>query len=123
MPGKDFDVEFFAAAYGNGEARIIIAMKQAQRGGFHGRNQNRHSTGGEFVESGRTLLLHVGVRRKILKREHVVRGQTNDPIWIDGSGQVAAGAERKLQSLSRFVVGNNHDDRLLGGTSEQWNVK
>jgi hypothetical protein len=56
------------------------------------------------------------MRRKILKRKHVVRGKANDPVRIDSSGKVATRAEGWLQSFRSLIIRNNHDDHLLGGT-------
>jgi len=60
--GEDFDVDFFAAAQGEGEAGVVIAIEELERSGFGGRDEDGDSAGGEFPESGCALLLDIGVR-------------------------------------------------------------
>ena len=82
-----------------------------------------NGAGGELPQRGGALLLHVGVRRKIFKRKHVVGGKAHDARGIDGAGQLASGLEQRLQRLGGLVVGNDDDDRLLGGPRHERHVE
>ena len=98
-------------------------MKEAQRGGLCGRNQNGDSAGSEFVERGGALLLHVRMGREVLERKHVVRGQADHTLGIDGSGEFAAGAQSRFKSLGGLVVGHYDDNGMLGGAGKQRKVQ
>ena len=86
MASKDLDVEFFASPHGDGEAGVVVAIEKTERGSLCGRDENGHASGGELVESGSALLLHVGMRGEILEWEHIVGRQAHDAAGIDGSG-------------------------------------
>ena len=111
VPGEDFDVDFFAALEIDGERGVVVAVEEAEGGGLDGGDEDGDGAGGQFPEGGGALLLHVGVGRKVFKREHVVGGKADDAVGIDGAGEFAAGAERGLQGLGGLVVGDEHDDR------------
>ena len=99
--GEHFDVDLFAALEGDGEAGVVVAIEEAQGRGFDGRDEDGDGAGGQFPQSGGALLLHVGVRRKIFKREHVVGGKADDAGGIDGAGEFAAGFEEWVRGPRR----------------------
>jgi hypothetical protein len=45
-------------------------------------------------ECGGALLLHVGVGREVLKRQHVVGGQADNSAGIDRTSEFTSSAER-----------------------------
>jgi len=49
--------------------------------------------------------------------------EADDAAGIDSACQVAACAKSEFQSLRRFVVGYDNDDRLLGGAGEEREIK
>jgi hypothetical protein len=122
MAGEDFDVDFFATAHGDGEARVVVTIEETKRGCLGGCDQDGDCSGSEFEESGGALFLHVGVRREVLEWEHIVCGDTDHTIWIDCSGEFTAGAERKFERLGGLVIGHDNDYRLLGGSGEKRDV-
>ena len=107
--GEDFDVDLFAAAQRDGEAGIVIAIEEPERGGLGGRDEDGDGAGGELPQRGGALLLHVGVRRKIFKREDIVGRETDHAAGIDGAGEFATGAEHGLKSFGGLVVGNDDE--------------
>ena len=113
--GEDFDVDLFAALEADGERGVVVAVEEAEGGGFDGGDEDGDGAGGEFPEGGGALLLHVGVRGKVFKREYVVGGKADDAVGIDGAGEFAAGFERGFEGLGGLVVGDDHDDRAAGG--------
>ncbi len=84
--GQDLHVDLFAAPQRDGETGIVVAVEEAEGGGFDGRDENGDRAGGQLPQSGRALLLHVGVRREIFERQHVVGGQADHSAGIDGAG-------------------------------------
>ena len=52
-----------------------------------------------------------------------MRGQPDDLGGIHGAGELAAGPQHRFQFLRGFVVGNENDDRLTGGTCNEWDVE
>ena len=108
MRGEDFDVDFFAALEGDGEAGIVIEIEELESGGLDGSDEDIDGAGGELPQGGGALLLHVGVRREIFKGKHVVGGKADDAGGIDGAGELASGLEERLQRFGGLVVG---DDR------------
>src|ERR1700735_516684 len=63
------------------------------------------------------------MRRKVFKRENIMCGQANNLARIDGAGQLASRLEHRLQCFCGLVVGDNYDDRLLGGPRHQRNIE
>ncbi len=61
--------------------------------------------------------------REVFKGEDVVGGQAHHFRGIDGAGELAAGPEHGFQGFGGLVVGDNHDDRLAGGTSHERNIE
>ena len=116
-------IDLFAAAQGDGEAGVVVAVEELERGGFHRRNDDIDGAGGKFPKRGSALLLHVRVRREIFERKHVVGREAHDARRVDGAGQLAAGLEQRLQGLGRFVVGHDHDDRLARGPRHQRKIQ
>ena len=121
--GEDFDVDFFAALERDGEAGIVIAIEELERGGFDGSDEDVDGAGGELPEGGGALLLHVGVGREILKRKHVVGGKADNACGINRAGKFAAGLEERLEGFGGFVVGDDDDDGLLGGARHEREVE
>ncbi len=93
------------------------------RGRFDGSDEDIDGAGRELPQCRRALLLHVGVRREIFEREHVVGGKAHHARGIDGAGQLASGLEQRLQRLGGLVVGHDHDDRLLGRPRHQRQIE
>ena len=120
--GEHFNVDFFPAAKRYGKTRIVVAIEEAQRCRLDGRNQDGNRAGDKLPQSGRTLLLHVGVRREVFKRENVVRGQAHNLSGIECSGKVASSPQHGLKGFGGLVVRDHHHHRLAGSTSQQWNV-
>jgi hypothetical protein len=65
------------------------------------------------------LLLHVRVRRKIFKGQHIVGRQTKHPLGRDRPSKLAGRADGDLQGISGLIVGNNNHDRDLGGLGKE----
>ncbi len=99
--GEHFDVDLFAAANRNGKASVVIAIEEPERRGLGGGDENGDGAGGQLPQGGGTLLLHVGVGRKILEREHVVRGNADNTRRIDGAGQFTTGAQESAPGPRR----------------------
>ena len=118
-----FDVDLFAALERDGEAGIILQIEELQRRRFDGRDEDIDGAGRELPQRRRALLLHVGVRREIFKRKHIVGGKAHHARRIDCAGQLASGLEQRLQRLGGLVVGHDHDHRLLGGPRHQRQVE
>ena len=123
MAGENFDVDFFAAAKGDGETGVILAIEEAKRGCFNGCDEDVDGAGGEFPQGCGTLLLHVGMGREILEREHVVGGQADDTRGIDGAGELASGFQHGFERFGGLVVSDDEDDRLAGGARHEGNVE
>ncbi len=123
VPGEDFDVDFFAAAEIDGQRGVIVAVEEAEGGGLNGSDEDGDGAGGEFPQRGGALLLDVGVGREVFKREHVVGGKADHARRIDGAGEFAAGAEHGLQGLGNLVVGDQHDDGVLGGPGHEGKIE
>ena len=123
MTGEDFDIHLFAALQRDGQARIVVAVEESQRRRFDRGDKNRDRAGGQLPQCGCTLLLHIGMRRKVFKRKDVVGGQTHNSRGVNGSCQLAAGLEQWLQCLGRLVVGDHNNHRLAGGPRHQRDVK
>ncbi len=123
MRGEDFDIHLFAAAQRDGEAGIILAIEELEGRGLGWGNQDRDGPGGELEQSCGALLLHIGVRRKIFKREDIVRRETDHPAGIDGASEFATGAENGLKSFGCLVVGNDQNDRLASGAGQERQVE
>ncbi len=115
VAGEDFDVDFFAALEVDGERGVVVAVEEAQGRGLDGRDEDGDGAGGQFPEGGGALFLHVGVRGKVFKREHVVGRETDHAVGIDGAGKFAAGSECGFEGLGGLVVGDDQDDRAAGG--------
>ena len=123
MRGQHFNVDLFAALEGDGEAGVVIQVEKLHGCGFDGGDENVDGAGGEFPQRRCALLLHVRVRRKIFEGKHVVSGKTDHARGIDGSRELASGFEERLEGLGGLVVGNDHDDRLLGGARHQRKIQ
>ena len=121
--GEDFDVDLFAALERDGEAGVVVEIEELQRGGLDGGDEDVDGAGGELPQGGGALLLHVGVRRKIFKGKHVVGGKAHDAGGIDGAGELASGLEQRLERFGGLVVGDDDDDRLLGGPRHQRQIE
>ena len=68
-------------------------------------------------------LLNLGVRRKILKRQHIVRWEAEDRFRGDCAGQFAGGEYGRVQSFRRFVVGDQDQAGSIGSTDKEWKVE
>ena len=123
MLDEHLDVDFFAAAQVQGEAGVVVAIEEAHACGLDRRDEDGDGAGGELPQGGGALLLHIGVRREIFERKHIVRGQAHDAVGIEGAGEFAAGAQRGLERFGGLVVGDEHDDRLLGRPGQEGKVK
>ena len=123
MRGERLDVDLFAALERDRQAGVVLEIEELQRRRFDRRDQDIDGPGRELPQRRRALLLHVGVRREIFKRKHIVGGKTHHARRIDGAGQLASGLEQRLQRLGGLVVGHDHDDRLLGGPRHQRQVE
>ena len=113
VAGEHFDVDFFAAPQGDGQAGVVLAVEELERRRLDGRNEDVDSAGGELPQRRSALLLHVRMRREIFKGKHIVGRQTNHARRIDRAGQFAAGLEHRLQRFGGLVVGHDHDDGCL----------
>ncbi len=123
VSGEHLDVHLFAALQRHRQPGVVVAVKQLQRRRLHRRNQNRHRSGRQLPQSRRPLLLHIRMRRKIFKREHIVGRQPHQRRRVHRAGQLAPGAQHRLQRLGGLVVGHHHDHRLLGSARHQRKVK
>ena len=121
--GQRLNVDLFAALERHRQARIILEIEELQRRRFHRRDQNIDGPGRQLPQRRRALLLHVGVRRKIFKRKHIVGGKAHHARRIDGARQLASRLEQRFQRLGSLVVGHHHDHRLLGGPRHQRQVE
>ena len=72
VPREHFDVDLFAAFERDRQAGVVIAIKELEGGSFDRRNEDGDGAGGKLPQSRGTLLLHVGMRREVLKGKHVV---------------------------------------------------
>ena len=79
---QHLDVHLFAALERYRQARVILAVEELQRRRLHRRNQDVHPARRQLPQRRRALLLHVGVRREIFKRKHIVRRQAHHPRRI-----------------------------------------
>jgi len=113
----------FAALEIDGQRRVVVAIEEAKGRGFDRRDEDGDRAGGEFPQRCGALLLHIGVGRKILKREHVVGGKANHASGIDGARKFAASPQGALEGLRRLVIGNQYDDRLTGRAGHKRNVE
>ena len=59
MGGEDFDVDLLTATKGDGQAGIVIAIKEPERSRLDGRDQNVDGSGCEFPQSLGALLLYI----------------------------------------------------------------
>ena len=114
---------FLAALERDGEAGVVLEVEELERRGFDGGDENVDSAGGKLPQCGGALLLHVGVRRKIFKRKHVVGGKADDAGRIDGASQLASGLEEWFQRFGGLVVGDDDDDGLPGGARHQGKIE
>ena len=102
---------------------VVVAIEEAQGRGLDRRDEDGNGAGGELPEGGGALLLHVGVRRKVFEGKHVVGGKAHHAGGIDGAGEFAAGAQGGLEGLGGLVVGDQHDDGVLGGAGHEGDVE
>ena len=123
MVEEHLDVDLFAAAQLLGEAGVVGRVEEAHAGGFDRRDDDGGATGGDLPQHGRALLLHIGMRRDAFEGKHIVRGQAQDALGLDGAGKLAGGTQHQLQRLGGLVVGDENDDRRLGGVREERNVE
>ena len=122
MAGEHLDVDLFAAPQSDREAGVVVAVKEPERRRFDRGNENRDGAGGQLPQGRGALLLHVGMRREIFEGKHVVRRQPHHAPG-QGAGQLATGAQHRLQRLGGLVVGHHHDDRLAGGPRHQRQIE
>ena len=94
------------------EDEIVVAIEEPQSGSLNGSDDQIDGAGGELEEGGGALLLHVGMRGKILEGKDIVRRKAHHASWIDGAGKLAPGLDQLLQRLGGFVVRHHHDDGL-----------
>jgi len=59
------------------------------------------------------------MRRKILKREHVAGGQSDDSVGIAGAGEFAKAAEHGNEILDGPVVVDDDDERPVGVAAQK----
>ena len=121
--GEYFHVDLFAPANRNRKTRVVIAAEHPERSRLGRGYENGDGAGGQLPQGGGSLFLHIGVGRKILEREHVVRGNADDTRRINGACQFTTGAQRLLQGLCGLIVRNHNDNRVLGCAGQQWQVK
>ena len=95
------------------KARIVVAPKQFHAHSFNWRDHQPCSAGRQLPQRNGSLLLNFRVRRKILKRENIVRRKPQDLRGRDHSRQLTSCQYRRMQSLRRLIVGNNHQRRRL----------
>jgi hypothetical protein len=79
--------------------------------------------GRDLPQDRRTLLLHIGVRRDAFEGKDIVRGEAQDALRLEGTGEVGGSAERCFERFSGLVVGDEHDDGGLGGVGKERNAK
>jgi hypothetical protein len=122
VAGEHLDVYFFAAPQGHGQAGVVVAVKELEGRRFNRGDEDGNRAGDQFEERGRALLLHVGMGREVFKGKNVVGGQADHLRGVHGAGEVAAGFEQGFERLGSFVVGHDHDCKLLGGPRHQGKV-
>src|SRR5271156_2290469 len=59
------------------------------------------------------------MRRKILKRKYVARGQSHDRLRVAGSRKFAEALQYRNELLDRAIVVHNDDQRPVGATAKQ----
>ncbi len=123
VAGEDFDVDLFAALEADGERGVVVAVEEAQGGGLDRGDEDGDRAGGQFPEGGGALLLHVGVGGEVFKGQHVMGGQAHHAGRIDGAGKFAAGAKSGFKGFGGLVVGDDHDDRPVGGARHEGKVE
>src|SRR6185437_13923268 len=108
---------------GSGESGVIVAVKEAQRRSFNGRNDDVDGAGGELEERRGALLLHIGVGREIFKGEDIVRWKTHDARGVDCTGKFTGCLEGDLQSFGHLVVRDDDNHRPASGSSHEGQVQ
>ncbi len=116
-------IVLFAAAQRARQVSIVACLEQLLRRGFHRRNHNRGRVGGNLPQRRGAAFLHLGVRRQVLKRQHIGRQQLHDALRRKGAGQLTRGAHRQVKRLSRLVIRNQHNGRQLACTRQQRQVQ
>ena len=116
---EHLDIHLFAAAQLLGQAGVVGSVEEAHASGFDRRDHDRGAVRGDLPKHRRALLLHIRVRRDAFERQHIVRGQAQDALWLDGAGKLGCGAQRDLQRLGGLVVGDQDDDGRLRGVGKE----
>ncbi len=101
----------------------MVAREESHAGGFDGRNDEARSPGGNLPERGSARLLNLSVWREILKRQHIVRGQTKDGVCGERSGQLAGGEDGGVQCLGSLVVGDQNQTRRVSRADEKRKIQ
>ena len=84
------DVDLFAPLQLQRQPRVVAPRKQPQRHRLHRRNHNRRRASNKLPKHSSPLLLNIRMRRKILKRQHIMRRQPQHALGIDGARKFAA---------------------------------
>ena len=123
MVEEHLDVHLFAAAQLLGQAGVVGRVEEAHAGGFDGRDHDGGAVARDLPQDGARCSCTSGCGEMPLEGQHVVRGQAQDALWLDGAGQLGGGAQRELQRFGGLVVGDEDDDRRLGGVGEERNAE
>jgi hypothetical protein len=110
----------FADVEMEGEAAVEIAGEELHAGGFDGGDDEARNgmVRGDLPEGGGAGLLDFGVRGEVFEGENVVRGEAEDGLGEEGSGELAGGEDRGVEGFGGLVVGDDDDGGRGGGADE-----
>ena len=120
---EHLDIHLFAASQLLREAGVVGRVEEAHAGGLDRRDDDRRAVGRDLPQDRCALFLHIGVRRDAFEGQDIVRGQAQDALRFDGTGQVGGGAQRQFERFGGLVVGDENDDGGLGGVREERNAE
>jgi hypothetical protein len=116
---EGIEVEGLAAADDAGKAGVVIAGAQTDGSGGDRRDDDGCGTGGNLPQGGGAFFLELGVRRKILERENVASGKSDDGFGIAGGSEFAESTEDREEVFDGAVVVDDEDERASGGALER----
>ena len=119
MGEKIIDVEGFSATEDAGQVGVVVGGALQDGGGRDRSDHDRGFAGGDLPQSGRAFFLQLGMRRKILKGEHVAGGERDDRVGIGGGGEFTESLEDGDEIFDGAVVVDDNDEGTVGVAAQK----